>query len=118
MSVITVAAVLCRSSDVVDGGTRYKDQRTRKLMLEKIRMILRVAGRKGERRLVLGALGCGAFGNPPTEVANLWKWVLQEKEFSGWWEDVVFAVYVPPSGDHRAMANFSVFREILNGLRV
>ncbi|TGZ82468.1 hypothetical protein EX30DRAFT_317833 [Ascodesmis nigricans] len=118
VSVITMAAKVCRPWDVDASGTGYKDPRDRKLMVEKIRMILRISGRKGERRLVLGALGCGAFGNPPLAIAGIWKEVLREDEFAGWWEEVVFAVYVPKKWDERALANLNVFTQVLDGLRL
>ena len=73
----------------------------------KMRMTLRAAASKGHDQLVLGALGCGVFANPPEEVAHCWLEVLQEPEFKAvthtaadggeetryWWRDVVFAIY-------------------------
>lgn len=43
------------------------------LMTQKIHSIFKVAISKGIKKLVLGALGCGAFHNPPEEVANIFK---------------------------------------------
>ncbi|KAJ7788078.1 hypothetical protein B0H14DRAFT_2950224 [Mycena olivaceomarginata] len=48
------------------------------------------------RRLVLGAFGCGAFGNPPAEVAQLFRRVLLGRdgnrggEFLGCFDEVTF----------------------------
>ena len=43
--------------------------------LNLIRTILRIAYNNGQRRLVLGAFGCGAFANPPKHMAQLFKQV-------------------------------------------
>ncbi|KAJ6591082.1 hypothetical protein DFH09DRAFT_1419900 [Mycena vulgaris] len=93
--VVSCAAV--RGPDVdVDGA--YADAAQRDLMREKIKRILRAAAAHGCRRLVLGAFGCGAFGNPPAEVAQLFHRVLLGRagrgagEFAGCFDEVVFAI--------------------------
>ncbi|EEP80506.1 predicted protein [Uncinocarpus reesii 1704] len=93
VSVVSVAA-LCRP-ELMQGRTRekFKDPYDRELTKEKMRVTLRTAAVNGHRRLVLGALGCGAFLNPREEVADCWAEVLREQEFTGgWWESVIFAV--------------------------
>ncbi|TQN65525.1 hypothetical protein CSHISOI_09959 [Colletotrichum shisoi] len=86
----------------------------RALTKDKMRLCLRMAASRGHGLLVLGALGCGAFHNPPGEVAQCWREVLDEAEFSGgWWTEVWFAVY-----DRKNEGNFEVFDEVLGGLRV
>lgn len=59
-----------------DGEKRYVDQKDRDLVERKMRAVLRMAVAKGVKRLVLGAWGCGAYGNPVVEVARLWRKVL------------------------------------------
>jgi uncharacterized protein (TIGR02452 family) len=88
-----------------------------------MRLSLRIAATQGHRRFVLGALGCGAFGNPTNEVAICWKEVLTEPEFrDGWWEELVFAVLDKGSdGDNGArdrQGNFATFHRHLDGLIV
>ncbi|KAL8727424.1 MAG: hypothetical protein Q9181_005723 [Wetmoreana brouardii] len=101
-----------------DGEETYRNSYDRALMRSKIRMILRVAAAKNHRKLVLGALGCGAFGNPRGEVVSLWKQVFAEPEFSGgWWEDVVFAVMDKGAGEE-SNSNYGVFWRSLDGLEV
>ena len=58
----------------------------------KIRTVLRIACRHGQRALVLGALGCGAFRNPPAHIAELFRKVLSESEFGGAFGRICFAV--------------------------
>ena len=115
MAALRDPAVLRR---VGDGREIYAEPADRELMRAKMRMVLRVAAAKGHRRLVLGALGCGAFGNPRGEVVGLWKEVLLEPEFGGgWWEEVVFAV-LDTNRDQDADSNYGVFFRGLHGLEV
>ncbi|KAJ7057053.1 hypothetical protein C8F01DRAFT_992447 [Mycena amicta] len=94
VDVISCPAV--RSPDV-DQEAHYSDPAQRDLMREKIKCIFRAAVLQSCRRLVLGAFGCGAFGNPPREVAELFKRVLFGREgrggeFVGCFDEVVFAI--------------------------
>lgn len=78
----------------------------------KIRTILRIACDQGQKNLVLGALGCGAFHNPPRHTARLFREVLCEQEFAGAFDRICFAVKSSHSsyGD----SNFQAFYEELN----
>lgn len=117
ISVVSVAAVYRPSvrTNRPKAHTVYTDPQDREMMREKMRIILRTAIRNKHRQIVLGALGCGAFENPPYEVCRLWRDVLQEPEFSGgWWEDVVFAVLSKGKADN----NFNEFHQVLDGLQV
>jgi uncharacterized protein (TIGR02452 family) len=99
VDVISCAAV--RGPDVDEDG-HYSDAAQRDLMREKIRRVFRAAAAQGRRRLVLGAFGCGAFGNPPAEVAQLFRRVLLGRdgsgvgtrggEFVGCFDEVTFAI--------------------------
>jgi len=118
VSVVSVAAV--RDPATVKGPSGeevYKFARDEEAMRDKMRVVLRVAGREGHRRLVLGALGCGAFGNPRGQVVRLWKEVLGETEFVGWWEGVVFAV-MERGGRKDGEGNYGVFYRGLDGMMV
>lgn len=63
-------------------------------MKEKIRTYVRVAYLEDHDSVVLGALGCGAFGNDPTYVVRFFAETLQEKECIGRFKKVVFAVLI------------------------
>ncbi|RYO98188.1 hypothetical protein DL764_007160 [Monosporascus ibericus] len=60
------------------GGRRrvYADTADRELVRRKMRVVMRVFQAKGVKRVVLGAWGCGAYGNPVEEIAEAWKKVL------------------------------------------
>jgi len=61
-------------------------------LLRRSKQILQIARENGHRSLLLGAWGCGVFGNDPQVVANTFKYWL-ENEFSDAFDRVVFAVY-------------------------
>jgi hypothetical protein len=68
--------------------------------------------------LVLSALGCGAFRNPPKHVALLFKSVIYQ--YAGYFDKVYFAII----DDHNTgneinpHGNFAPFKELLDGLVV
>ena len=108
-SVISVAAV--EKPLLEEGAESYHREEDWKAMKEKIRTILRIAAHEGRRNLVLGAFGCGAFGNPPRAVAGFFKDVLQEIEFRGRFEVVWFAVI-----ERGGSQNFAIFKDALDGM--
>ncbi len=79
----------------------------------KIRTIFRIAIDRGQKNLVLGAIGCGAFHNPPKHVAELFRDVLCEQEFFGAFQKICFAVKT--SHTSKGDTNFSAFKETLDG---
>lgn len=76
-------------------GVSYCD-RDRELVTRKMRAVMRMAQQQGAEKLVLGAWGCGAYGNPVKEVAKIWKRVLlgtpRRKEDWAGVKEVVFAI--------------------------
>ncbi len=61
------------------------------LLRERIRRVLAIASAYGYEALVLGAWGCGAFGNDPYRTAVDYREAL-ETDFSGHFSEVLFAV--------------------------
>ena len=51
-------------------------KRDREMVEKKMRAVLRMAVAKGARKLVLGAWGCGAYGNSVADVAQAWRKIL------------------------------------------
>lgn len=60
--------------------------------LNKMRTILRIGLYHGHDAIVLGAFGCGAFQNPPTHIAELFRQVINESEFKNKYKKIVFAI--------------------------
>ncbi|KAF7555687.1 hypothetical protein G7Z17_g2008 [Cylindrodendrum hubeiense] len=92
----------------------YARDKDRQITKSKMRLALRMAAVNGHSLLVLGAMGCGVFQNPPEDVAHCWLEVLREEEFSGnWWCEVFFAVYDPKNE-----GNYDIFDRVLSGKEV
>ena len=74
----------------------------------KIRTIFRIACEQGQKNLVLGALGCGAFHNPPEHIAELFKEIIYE--FPRAFNRICFAI----KSDHRSSKgeNYKAFVKI------
>jgi len=75
------------------------------ILRERIRKILTVAQVHGHDSLVLGAWGCGAFGNNGNLVADLFHGVLNV-EFAGSFKEVTFAI-VDASPERRFIEPFA-----------
>ena len=65
---------------------------------DKMRTIFRIGLLHHHDSLVLGALGCGAFRNPPAHIARLFHEVMEEEEFKNKYKLLVFAIL----DDHNA----------------
>jgi len=81
-----------------------KDTIVDDVMIERTRMIFSVTKKHDVGHLVLGAWGCGVFGNSPQFVCNMFLDELKE-DFKGTFKSVVFAVI----GDE----NYKCFQETL-----
>ena len=83
---------------------------------EKIRTILRIAGKYKHDSLILGAFGCGAFQNPPNHIARLFKDVFLENEFLGFFKHIVFAIFEDHNSakEHNPNGNVLPFVEVFD----
>lgn len=109
VSVITCAALNLNGRYALkltpDG---HMPQRARDIMANKVRTIFRIALMQGHDSLVLGAFGCGAFRNPPAEVAAIFHSVLNEPEFKDKFRLVTFSIIE----DHNSKnANLTAFEK-------
>ncbi|ETR99752.1 hypothetical protein M419DRAFT_85547 [Trichoderma reesei RUT C-30] len=74
-----VTAAMLRLPDTEtnqQGELVYSEQKDRDMVLAKMRCVMRILRAKHIHRVVLGAWGCGAYGNPVEEIASAWKRVL------------------------------------------
>ena len=62
------------------------------ITLDKMRTILRIGMANFHDTLVLSAMGCGAFANPPTHIAKLFHQVIEEDEFKNAFRLIDFAI--------------------------
>jgi uncharacterized protein (TIGR02452 family) len=111
-----ISAGMLRFPELEGGEEEVKKlgKKDRETVEGKIRAVLRIAQRKSVKKLVLGAWGCGAYGNPIQDIAAAFKKVLsgsppssgggkkERKEEVETWsnlEEVIFAI------GNRKMAN-------------
>lgn len=116
VAVISVPAICCPEVlDLEDGPSLSAPDEA--LTREKMRSILRIAAAHLHSDLVLGALGCGAFANPASHIAKLFRDVLAEEEFSGAFRFVVFAILdrAARRAASQRISNFAVFESTLAG---
>ncbi len=108
VSVLTVAAPIiqnnqCLSDDYID------------ILFERINAVLLCAAHHGYTHLILGAWGCGAFGNDPTTVAGLFRDAIDNFHYNGkdvhqLFESIIFAVPL----SHKKPANYEAFAKHFN----
>lgn len=112
IAVISVAAV--KKPPLKEDGTL--PYWVEKVLKNKITQILSVALENGHTTLVLSAFGCGAYKTPPTEMAKLFKEII-ENDFNGYFKKIVFAI-INSNGvfkPHNPQGNFTPFKEIIEG---
>ena len=78
---------------------------------KRLRRILDVAILNNVAVIILGACGCGAFGNNPDIVAKAALKVLPE--YINKFATIEYAIYCPPGNDK----NYQVFKHILSELQ-
>ena len=106
---ITLSMIACaalRDPKVTEQDT-YLDPQDRALMKDKISQIFQVGYQQKKDTLILGAFGCGAFHNPPNEVAHLFNQVIQL--YDRCFKLLIFAIKGGGQHDH----NYQVFSQII-----
>jgi len=82
------------------------DEENLKVLEDRIQFVLDIAKENDVKTLILGAYGCGVFGQDATEVASIFKDYLANGY--GYFDTVVFAI---PSGN----SNYKKFAEVFKG---
>ena len=72
----------------------------------KIRTVFRLGLIYGNDALVLGAFGCGAFKNPPAEIARLFHEVMEEPEFKNKYRLITFSIIEDHNSQNRNLRDF------------
>lgn len=93
VSVITVPAPNRHGAAALASAKLIADTFTRR-----IRILLAIAAEHGHKNIVLGAWGCGAFGNRPDDVSEYFKRILVDEGFGRSFDEVCFAVYGSEEG--------------------
>ena len=75
---VTVAVLTCAAPMITEGLEGMTEQQYREMFYRRISFMLRCAASWGYRELILGAWGCGAFGNDSAVVSDLFYQALKE----------------------------------------
>ena len=106
VSVITVPAPNRYGAAMFASGKKIEET-----FIRRIRILLLVMAENGVRVPVLGAWGCGAFGNKPDEVSGYFRRVLVDEGYGKMFDEVCFAIYGSEDGE-----NISAFRKTFEDL--
>ena len=79
----TVAVLTCGAPMITEGLAGLTQEEYEELLYERISGMLTVAAHQGYRYLVLGAFGCGAFGNDAHLMSDIFYKVFKEIDFNG-----------------------------------
>jgi uncharacterized protein (TIGR02452 family) len=101
-SILTSPAPFARAALRLDPGAQPAIHET---LVRRAGHVLRVAAEHRHETLVLGAWGCGAFGNDPEVVAGVFADLLNAPSMRGAFARVTFAVY-DRSPDQRTLQAF------------
>ena len=84
----------------------HMPQRAVDITRNKIRTVFRIGLTYGHDALVLGAFGCGAFKNPPAEIARLFHEVMEEPEFKDKYRLITFSIIDVHNSNNANLAAF------------
>lgn len=102
---IAVAAVRKPLLTYNDGQAQYMKKEDQHKMQAKIDAIFRYAIYQEKDSLVLGALGCGAFGNPPEQVCDMFQKAINK--YRNYFDQITFAVL-----SDEGNPNYNIFKQL------
>ena len=101
--------VITCAAPILSGYAPTEKEELSRIFESRIRNILESAIDNEVDILILGAFGCGAFGNPPKLVAGVFRNLLCHDGYRKYFERIVFAVKTDPECPSR---NFCAFRDV------
>ena len=126
VNIISCAAVAYPKTDQLEkGGHRYTNRLDRYRMTDRVQSILAAAQEMETDVLLLSAFGCGAFGNPPEEVAEIFREQIETTNI----ETIIFAILNdhnsqwgsktdPETGEQITINNLSCFQREMAPLAI
>lgn len=103
-----VDVITCAAPNLNYGSQMILQDELAQIHENRCRKILAVAQAKNVEVVILGAFGCGAFGNPPEIVAKGMIRAIQD--FSKAFQTIEFAIYCPPYDQRNQIA----FQKVLS----
>ncbi len=104
INVLTSAAV--NRGGMIANGEDVSN--TNKIMYRRMRYILELFMKQGNRSIVIGAFGCGVFQNNNVEIAEIWKKLLYDEGYIYYFDRVIFTVLEDSNN------SFSVFNDVFD----
>lgn len=95
VDIITMPGI--KKPEIVNGKLTEKDK---KILKNKVSTILNLGALWGNDSLVLGALGCGAYKTPSSEMAEIFKEVIFSEDYKGLFKKIVFAILEDKNSKH------------------
>ena len=100
INVVTSAAVnltdiknnLILSNYLNDYNNKNNVDLVTEIMKKRMQRILLIFAENNIKNIVLGAFGCGVFGQDANNIANVWKYLLKDKHLEKYFDNIVFAV--------------------------
>jgi len=105
-SVLTLPAV--NMGRVILNGENV--EKAKSVMKDRMRLSLTIFAHQKNRTLILGAYGCGAFGNDPADISLWWKELLEDEGYGCFFAKIVFAVF----DNSKTQNNISAFKMRFN----
>jgi len=98
------------TSPAVNAGAYYRNENGDRstvmdVMETRMRYILKLFAAKSNRTIILGAYGCGVFGNDTADVAGIFYKLLKDEGLEQHFKQIVFAVYDPKG------QQYNIFRD-------
>lgn len=104
--VITCA---CPNKSAAQKYGNVKDEENTKYLKSRIKFVLEIAKQNHIKSLILGAYGCGVFGQDPKEVSKIFKEYLTTT-YNGCFKEIIFAI------PNKESQNYKAFEEIFANL--
>jgi uncharacterized protein (TIGR02452 family) len=104
---ISMLAVHAMKNPKITATNSFTNETDKELTTLKIESIFKVAIKHGHKTLILGALGCGAYRNPPIEIAKFFQQMIEKYQM--YFDEILFAIRKSSADDE----NFAIFSEIL-----
>ena len=86
-----VSVLTCAAPKVSNGKEGMKKMAYRELVYNRITGMLKCAACFGYTNLVLGAWGCGAYGNDASVISDLFRRAFNELDYNGFQENDLFS---------------------------
>jgi len=82
-----------------------------KVMYERMRKVLCLFAEKGCSTVILGAWGCGVFGNDSKTIADNWYTLLQDEGYKKYFKQIIFSILDTGRGN-----TYAIFKDMVKSL--